>query len=206
MPGLDGTGKLFKPLLTVLGTEINTHIISYPSDRHLTYDELSEYVRNQLKDLGDPVVLLAESFSGPVALKLLEDPLPTIKAVIFSATFCERPGSLLVSFARILPLEQILKIPIPTPLIKFFCLGSDISSETVDLFRKTIAKSNFKILAQRIIEISRLNLSKPPIEKIPYCYIQAQKDKLVPSDCFDSFKKIAPQIELIKVMGPHFIL
>lgn len=206
MPGLDGTGKLFKPLIDALGNEVTTHIISYPSETHLTYDKLSEYLKNQLIDIDEQIVLLAESYSGPVALKLLKDPLPNIKAVIFSATFCESPKSLLIFLGRILPLAQILKIPMPIPFIKFFCLGSDISSETVNIFKKTIAKSNFRVLAKRIVEISRLKLFKPEMGKIPCCYIQAQMDKLVPSDCFDSFKKIIPQIELIKIKGPHFIL
>ncbi len=206
MPGLDGTGNMFKPLLSSLGPKINTHIISYPSDRYLSFDELSGYVRNQLKDIDDQIVLLAESFSGPIAINLLQNPLPSIKAVIFSATFCERPRSLLISFARILPLEQIFKIPIPTSVIKLFCLGFNVSSETVDLFRNTIANSNIRILSKRVRDISRLKLSKLSFGNIPCCYIQAQYDRLVPSSCFNSFQRFLPQIQLFKIKGSHFIL
>lgn len=35
LPGLDGTGVLFKPLIDVLSSEINVQIISYPPDEKL---------------------------------------------------------------------------------------------------------------------------------------------------------------------------
>ena len=92
MPGLDGTGNLFKPLLSALGPELHTHILSYPSDKYLPYDEIADYARSQLKIIGEPLVLVAESYSGPVALQLLQNPLPDIKGVIFSATTIKFPA------------------------------------------------------------------------------------------------------------------
>jgi len=206
MPGLDGTGNMFQPLISSLGDEIKTYTISYPFDQHLSYDELSGFVRNKLKNFDEQLVLLAESFSGPVAVKLLQNSLPNIKAVIFSATFCESPKSVLVLLSKFLPVAAILKLPFPNAVIKYFCFGYDCSPETIDLFKKTISKSNAKVLSQRIIEISRLKFKGQNLSNIPCCYIQAQYDKFVPHSAFQSFLKIAPDIQLIKIKGPHFIL
>jgi pimeloyl-[acyl-carrier protein] methyl ester esterase len=206
MPGLDGTGNMFQPFISSLGDEIQPHIISYPSDRYLSYDELSNFALDRLKKIDDQLVLLAESFSGPVAIKLLQDSLPSIKAVIFSATFCGSPKSFLVSLSKFLPVATILKLPIPNAVIKYLCFGYDCSPETIDLFKTTIAKSNAKVLSQRIIEISRLKFKEQNLSNIPCCYIQAQYDKLVPESAFQSFQQIAPDIQLIKINGPHFIL
>lgn len=206
LPGLDGTGNMFQPLISSLGDEIKTLTISYPSDRHLSYDDLSCFVRNKLKNFDEQLVLLAESFSGPVAVKLLQDSLPNIKAVIFSAAFCESPKSVLVSLSKFLPVATILKLPIPNAVIKYFCFGYDCCPETIDLFRTTISQSNVKVLSQRIIEISNLTFEGKNLSDIPCCYIQAQYDKLVPESAFQSFQKIVPDIQLIKIKGPHFIL
>jgi len=50
LPGLDGTGDLFKPLLAQLSNDIKSNImvVSYPTDLELSYPALVEYVRGKL--------------------------------------------------------------------------------------------------------------------------------------------------------------
>lgn len=56
-------------------------IVSYPPDQSLGYRDLAHLVRSRLpKD--EPFILLAESFSGPIALALAADPPPQLKALI----------------------------------------------------------------------------------------------------------------------------
>ena len=69
LPGLDGTGLLFEPLLAALPSSIRTQVVAYPPDQSLSLAEYAALVRKLLPK-GD-VVLLAESFSGLVALSLL---------------------------------------------------------------------------------------------------------------------------------------
>src|SRR3712207_7220422 len=40
LPGLDGTGELFRPLLNVIPRDVPTRVIDYPIDRPLSYDQL----------------------------------------------------------------------------------------------------------------------------------------------------------------------
>jgi len=42
LPGLDGTGILFKPFIDALPSEANIQVISYPSATKLSYQELTE--------------------------------------------------------------------------------------------------------------------------------------------------------------------
>ena len=69
LPGLDGTGLLFEPLLRALPKEIEATVIRYPGDQRLSYDELLEFLRDQLPR-DTPFILLGESFSGPLAIRL----------------------------------------------------------------------------------------------------------------------------------------
>lgn len=40
LPGMDGTGQLFSPLVSALGPDVETIIVRYPCDIPLSYEEL----------------------------------------------------------------------------------------------------------------------------------------------------------------------
>ena len=66
LPGLDGTGELFKPFIDSLPPGIEPILVSYPPKEKLGYGELSDYVMSRLpKD--EEYLLVGESFSGPIA-------------------------------------------------------------------------------------------------------------------------------------------
>ena len=68
LPGMDGTGLLFKPLLGSLAGKCDISIVTH--SRANTFPELVEEVEEQLP--GDRrISLVAESFSGPVAVELM---------------------------------------------------------------------------------------------------------------------------------------
>lgn len=109
LPGLDGTGRLFAPLIKALAVHgIAARVIGYPAHESLGYAELERRVRAQLPDARS-FVLLAESFSGPIALRIGAAPPDTMKGLILSTTFAARPTSLLgplaggVRWARLRP-------------------------------------------------------------------------------------------------------
>src|SRR5690242_2545781 len=64
LPGLHGTADLFGPLRA--GISVRT--VEYPTDRSCSCAELLGMVEEQLRDVGE-MVLIAESFSGGLALK-----------------------------------------------------------------------------------------------------------------------------------------
>ncbi len=69
LPGLDGTGDLFAPLLEVFPETLEPFVISYPPDQLLGYRELEEFVAAKLPADRD-FAIVAESFSGPLAARL----------------------------------------------------------------------------------------------------------------------------------------
>jgi pimeloyl-ACP methyl ester carboxylesterase len=91
LPGLDGTGLLFRAFVAAL-PDVDTKIVSYPHDKVLSLDEHARRVIRQLP--GDKTVLVAESFSGLVALRALQEAPSRIAAVIFVGAFAEPPRPL----------------------------------------------------------------------------------------------------------------
>lgn len=89
LPGLDGTGRLYDEFSAALPSQIDLRPLSYPADEALGYDELAERVRSELPT--EPWVLIGESFSGPLALKLAAERPAGLMGLVLVATFGRRP-------------------------------------------------------------------------------------------------------------------
>jgi hypothetical protein len=68
LPGLDGTGVLFKPFIEALPSEIDIQVISYPPSAKLNYQELTELVMSQLPK--EQFILVGGVFQDSCRLKL----------------------------------------------------------------------------------------------------------------------------------------
>lgn len=69
LPGLDGTGILFEPVLRELPPEIVPHVVPLPNRFPMDYDALASFVASRLPGTGR-YILLGESFSGPLSLMI----------------------------------------------------------------------------------------------------------------------------------------
>ena len=203
LPGMDGTGILFEPLLKSLSNDVSAHVISYPSDIEQSYTQLTEFVKESLpKD--SAFILVVESFSGPIGYAIAANPPINLKAVVFVATFLKPPNSLLWILKK-LPLSILLKLPLPTFAVKNFLLGKDIEDHTITLLKKSLKIVKSNVLAYRIREMAKLEVGVQKI-RVPCTYILSKNDKLVSGTHIEEFKLLAPEIEVIEIEGPHFIL
>ncbi len=204
LPGLDGTGLVFEPLLTHLPEELETQVVRYPVDRPLSFQKHVDFARKQLPKK-KPFVLLAESFSGPIGLQLLTEPPSNLIGVIFVATFAHYPSPFLLDAGRFLPQGLLLKLFSTTLFSRFFCLGG-ASGDAVNIFQKALASVKLNVLSQRLQILAEL---PPPPETTfsgPCLYLQASKDRMVPSRAVAPLQKHLPQLQVEQVSGPHIIL
>jgi hypothetical protein len=65
---MEGTGTLFAHLLQALPSTLNAVTVSYPRQQFLGYSDLLSFLTERVPK-ADPFVLLAESFSTPLAVK-----------------------------------------------------------------------------------------------------------------------------------------
>jgi len=200
LPGLDGTGKLFAPLIEALPPSIDVQVITYPLNNKQSYSELIEHVKQNLPK--EDFVLLAESFSGPIAYEVALSKPAELKSLILVATFLENPRPILLKF---IPSSRILTLPIPNILSRIFFLGFSVKRKTIDLFNEAIKIVSPSVIQHRLKEIAQLKSSNQKI-KLKTTYIQATNDKLVPSKSLQDWQKVCDNIEVFKVKGEHFIL
>ena len=119
LPGMDGTGLHFAPMLRALGDRLPCTVVRYP-DEPLEYAEYERIARAALP-ADRPFVLLGESFSGPIALSIAATKPRGLAGYILCASFASCPRPLL----RLLrPLLGLLPVHhTPGALTAHFLLG-----------------------------------------------------------------------------------
>lgn len=204
LPGMDGTGTLFAPLLKALGDEIRIIRVSYPRDRALGYDELTQLVRDALPD-DEPFVLLGESFSGPIAITIAAQRPPGLVGLVLCCTFASNPHptlrglGCLAHAALVKPVARLLAAPL--------LLGRDGDAETRALLARALAPVAAAVLAQRVRDVLEVDVSAAlTAVAVPVHYLQAKRDRLVPPRCAAEIARLRPHTVTHIIDGPHCLL
>jgi pimeloyl-[acyl-carrier protein] methyl ester esterase len=89
LPGFDGSGRLFAPLLAQRDLPFDPRVVALPADLPRGYDELLAWMEPRLP--AEPFVLLAESFSGPLAIRFAARHPERVAHLVLAATFLRSP-------------------------------------------------------------------------------------------------------------------
>jgi len=206
LPGFDGTGRLFAPLLKSFPAETKIKVVDFPLQTPLNYRQLVEHVRQRLPS-DRPLVLCAESFSGPIAIQLAHTASLDVKGIILCATFAQSPRPLLLKLSRLLPLSFLFRFSIPRRLVRRMFLGREAPDSLIQLFLQCISAVSADTLAIRLREIAAVDLrSTLQAIKIPCWYLRAKSDALVPPRCLRTFQENIPYLVVKEVEGPHLLL
>jgi pimeloyl-[acyl-carrier protein] methyl ester esterase len=204
MPGLDGTGKLFQPLVGSLPASIRCSVAAYPTDHKLSIRQMARRVAATLPP--GPLVLLAESFSGLVALALLHQRVASIRAVIFCAAFAGPPRPLLLGAASRVPASGRLMQAAPSVMVRALGIGWQTGRERLALLRSALVAVAPEVLAHRLRLIAS---ARPPDQAryaLPCYYLQPGQDRLVPRQAARWFERRFNPFRLERVDGPHLLL
>ncbi|WP_036132126.1 alpha/beta fold hydrolase [Marinobacter nitratireducens] len=202
LPGMDGTGLLFEPLLPEL-SDLGIEIISLPDQGPQDYAALAACIAPRLE--GIECVLVAESFSGGIVGSLLNDHRLHIRHVVFVASFLVSPSRVLSRLASFLPIRALAFLPILSPLIiRFFLLGRGANGELLATFRRSLALVSSRTLRARLRQISKLRSTGQSFH-VGATYIRPLNDFLV-GDQIGEFRQAYPDIDVVELAGPHFIL
>jgi pimeloyl-[acyl-carrier protein] methyl ester esterase len=206
MPGLDGTGLSFEPLLPFLPANAKITIVRYPKDLLLSFEETVECAAAQIPE-GNPPIVIAESFSGPVAIQMIGSGRIKAKALILCATFAKSPRPIIWCILRFLRLPLLIRPEMPKQFFKFVIGEKNLIAELLPLWKKVHTDVPARVMNQRLKMINQVDVTKW-LEKLPVpcCYLQAVNDRVVPSSCVEDIKICTPLLEVKKINAPHFIL
>lgn len=122
LPGMDGTGELFQPFIRYLDEAVSVEVICYPRGKELAYAEVASHVRT-MQPRTEPITLIAESFSGPIALRLMRHPSLNIQTLVLICSFASYPFGLLGAVLARLPWKALFAFRPPKFAIRWFLLG-----------------------------------------------------------------------------------
>ena len=206
LPGMDGTGNLFADFVKALPHEFETVIVCYPADVFLSYPELMETVRLSIPDR-EPFVVVAESFSTPLAIQFAATPPANLRGMVLCAGFATSPvkGWRRSLFSLLSPV--LLRLPLPKPVIERMLVGSGAHPSLISSVRAAVGSVRSKVLLARLRAIlecdARTELSKIAL---PILYLEAKQDRLVSKSCLEEIRWITPRTTIAVVSGPHLIL
>lgn len=206
MPGLDGTGKSFEPLLPLIADDARITIVRYPADRYLSFDETVACAASQIPQGTSPVVI-AESFSGPVAVRLVASGKISSKALVLCATFVRSPRPVLWRIARFLHLPLIIRADMPRFFFKIVIGRDDLIDALLPLWKKVHAGVPPRVMESRLGIINEVDV-RSDLDKltVPCLYLQAKNDRIIPSSCLKDLTSHLPHLRVNSFDAPHFIL
>jgi len=202
LPGLDGTGELFSPLIDYFPEDFSFQVISYPNTQILSYVQLVEHVMGHLP-VDEDYILLAESFAGPLAYKIAQSKSKHLKQIIFVASFIQIPNRLL-ELTRLIPVPILMPKQVPLWMLKVV-VGSRAKPLVYKLVQQAINKVPKKVWIFRINEMRRWSPGANLID-YPCVYLQAKNDRLVSKSAAETIRVRSKSFELYQVEGSHFVL
>jgi len=206
LPGMEGTGTLFAAFVNALPERFEPIVVTFPPDRFLSYAELVDLAQSRAPT-SEPFVILAESFSSPLAVEWAATRPHNLRGLVMCAGFASSPmrdrlrsmGSYLGSLLFVLAL--------PAFAVRLLLAGADAPPVLVAAVQSAISSVKPRVLSARIRAIltcdARAALSQVAV---PLLYIQATQDRLVGPACLDEVRQIRPDAEVAVIAGPHLIL
>ena len=206
LPGLDGTGELFAPFLHAQTNHFDSTVVKYPPDKMLNYLQLIPSIR-EVVPWGEPYILLAESFSGPLALQFAAVQPENLKAIVLVASFVSNPVHPLLEWARFLMKGSWLEKPLPETLLKKFLMGEDCPPALCGMVMQAIRSVRPEVLAHRIrmsIDTDVRNLLQS-CDK-PLLYLSGARDKIVARRGLEKIQAVRPDVVHVELDAPHLVL
>lgn len=205
LPGLDGTGILFRPLVAALPADIKPIVVRYPPDRQFTYLELLPLVRETLPQ-SEPFILLGESFSGPLAVMIAADPPKNLIGLVLCATFVTAPIPFIGPVVPVLARTPLFRLFPPFQQLKAL-VGGYSNPELRSLFTEMYAVVRPEGLAARVRSVFRVDVRNALADcRLPILYIAGAKDFVVPRRNLRLIQRIHPGIEAVTIPSPHMVL
>ena len=206
LPGLDGTGNLFANFVSALTPTLNTRIVRYPTDRFLSYADLFSFVVDAVPQT-QPFVLLAESFSTPLAARLAATSPASLKGLVICAGFIRNPVRGWLRHMKTLVRPSFFRIPPPRFVIEHFLIGAHAPRELRDDVRRTLRSVSPEVVALRVQAVMACDASEQFVRvRVPTLYLQAEQDRLVRNSSFQEIQELKPDTVLVSIAAPHFVL
>lgn len=207
---MDGSGELYAPLVRAISSDSKHRndlisVACFSPRLPMDYAQLLPVAAAQMP--AGKFTLVAESFSGPLAIALAAGFPERVERLVLSCTFVANPFPWLASLAGMLAWMPNL----PTPLTAFF--GAELlfneynSEENRLLLRRALAPLTSDVLKARQQAVLRCDVRETAkLCRQPILYLQAQDDRVISPSAAATLLAVRPDTQLHRLAGPHCLL
>ena len=200
-PGLHGTTDLLNDFAAAAPGGARVELAALPT--HLVdYEALASHFAATLR-ITPESVLIAESFSGPLAIMLAER--FGVAALILCNTFAKAPYPRALGW---LPLSLIARVPPPSFFLRYFIVGSDASDLVVSAVRKAVERVPANTLARRASSALKVDVTRELARcTSPILYLRGTPDHVIRKRSLDVIVRTATvPVSVANFAAPHLLL
>jgi pimeloyl-[acyl-carrier protein] methyl ester esterase len=204
LPGLDGTGRRLGSFVRSLGADVDVRIVPYPLDQPQGYDELEPLVTAALPR-EQPFVLMGESFSGPLALRIAARSPEGLVGLVLCGTFATNPFPWL---AWVRPLAAYLPVKsLPRWLRAVLMWGSFSPQRAPPQSERAIAGVAPAVIRRRIAALLAADETAARGRVlVPTLVLRARRDRVISNAATRCLLDVIPGATVVQIDGPHLLL
>ena len=202
LPGLDGTGELFASALELDWGGMHPVVCRLPATGPQDYPALAGELAPRLPE--GELVLLAESFSSPLAMHLASRLPGQVRALVLASGFCTAPHS---SGLGWLPLRPMFEVTPPAFFLKRYLTGEHAPQALLDHLTLVLQQTPGATLTERVrVVLALLEDECPAPGELPILLLQARHDRLIPWETQSQLERHFPDAEVDWINGPHMLM
>jgi pimeloyl-[acyl-carrier protein] methyl ester esterase len=201
LPGLDGTDLLLGRFVELAPAQSVVTVLPLPDNSADDYDALTRSVGDRIRGLG-PCHLIAESFSGPLAIRIAARQPELVQRLTLVASFATSPAP---GWAHWLPWSWLFRLPLPYTVAKYLFVGNDHDMAT--RLRNAVRQTSAATLVKRVRCILEVDVCRDLASlQCPVEYLRPTADRLVSDRAVCKIRECHPSVAIHRIDGPHLIL
>ena len=201
LPGLDGTDLLLDRFREYAPPAFEMAIASLPDNPDDDYVTLCDYLSARIRNL-DSCHIVAQSFSGPLAILLAHRHPDIVHRLTLVASFATSP---IPFIGRFLPWSLLFRLPMPSLMARRFFVGAD--SSIIPALKNAIRQTSPPTLVQRIHCLMNVDVTSHLSElDCALTYIRPTQDRLVSKSAVNTIVGVNKSVVVREIDGPHLIL
>lgn len=201
LPGLDGTGRLYAPLIAALADVADVDVLAYDSGHFESCVALADALEPALMRHG-PVVLVAESFAGPLGVLLAHRHPARVRALVMAATFVHAP--LPMSWMAAQLLQRLPMVAPPVFALERWLAGSGLPPPLRVEFETILASLPIGVLRERALAALRVDVRHELAGlRVPLLYLRARQDRLIWRHAGREILRFARHADHVVIDAPH---
>ncbi len=200
LPGMDGSDRLLDRFRACL--PFASEVITYPTHEPLGYEALDERVRARLAQVREPIVLIAESFSGPLAIRIAAEPPPELAALVRVATFARAP---LPRWLRHFTGAWLFGRAPPRAFVRRYFLGPRAEDGLLEQLITVMRAVDPAVMATRVRSVLACDVTDELSRvELPVLYLEGARDRIVgPAASLAEWNR---SIRFVRLDAPHLVL